>query len=206
MKRILTTLLLVAMLLSTFAMVACGGGGTVVDDLDLTGIYDGSAVTITFWHTMGADNKALLEDAIARFNEYNSTYGYIDGYDGSGSMFFGTIATAIIALCIFTDRKEDELYESRHMQIMRWIVIMTCFIQVVFIVTSMYIGFNAVGSRQILGSQFRYLFPLMCPLFFFMRPKCSRNYFSTKNYEALVFGGLTFNLFIGYLLTYLIYI
>ena len=87
MKRILTTLLLVAMLLSTFAMVACGpNGGPVVDDLDLTGIYDGSAVTITFWHTMGADNKALLEDAIARFNEKypnitveHLSYGDYDG-------------------------------------------------------------------------------------------------------------------------------
>ena len=144
--------------------------------------------------------------SIARFNEYNSTYGYIDGYDGSGSMFFGTIATAIVALCIFTDRKEDDLYESRPMQRMRWITLFTCFVQVVFIVTSMYIGFNAVGSHEILGSQFRYLFPLLCPIFFFMRPKCSRNYFSTRTYEALVFGGLTFNLFIGYLLTYLIYI
>ncbi|MBO7310291.1 MAG: DUF2142 domain-containing protein [Clostridia bacterium] len=144
--------------------------------------------------------------SIARFNEYNSTYGFIDGYEGSGSMFFGTIATAIIMLCIFTDRKKDELYESRRMQIMRWVVLMTCFIQVVFIVTSMYIGFTAVGWRQIVGTQFRYLFPLMCPLFFFMRPKRSLNYFGTKSYEAWVFGGLAFNLFIGYLLTYLIYI
>ena len=89
MKRILTTLLLVAMLLSTFAMVACGGGQggkTPVVDLDLTGTYDGSAVTITFWHTMGADNKALLEDAIARFNETypnitveHQSYGDYDG-------------------------------------------------------------------------------------------------------------------------------
>ena len=88
MKRILTTLLLVAMLLGTFAMVACNGGngGQTVVDLDLTGTYDGSAVTITFWHTMGADNKALLEDAIARFRETypnitveHQSYGDYDG-------------------------------------------------------------------------------------------------------------------------------
>lgn len=81
MKRILTSILLVAMLLSTFALVACGedkgnqgtttGGGEVNPPVvtQLNGIYDGSAVTIEFWHSMGADNKALLEDAIARFNE-----------------------------------------------------------------------------------------------------------------------------------------
>ena len=85
MKRILSSLLLVAMLLGTFAMTACPVNEGYVD-LDLTGSYDGSAVTITFWHTMGADNKALLEDAIARFNETypnitveHTSYGDYDG-------------------------------------------------------------------------------------------------------------------------------
>ncbi len=68
MKRILVSLLLVAMIINVFALVSCFNNNPVVD-LDLTGSYDGSAVTITFWHSMGADNKALLEDAIARFNE-----------------------------------------------------------------------------------------------------------------------------------------
>ena len=68
MKRILVSLLLVAMIINVFALVSCFDNNPVVD-LDLTGSYDGSAVTITFWHSMGADNKALLEDAIARFNE-----------------------------------------------------------------------------------------------------------------------------------------
>ena len=85
MKRILSSLLLVAMLLGTFAMTACPSKTPYVD-LDLTGSYDGSEVTITFWHTMGADNKALLEDAIARFNETypnitveHTSYGDYDG-------------------------------------------------------------------------------------------------------------------------------
>ena len=82
MKRILTSILLLAMILNVFALVSCdggnednnGGGGNNTDnppyvELDLTGTYDGSAVTISFWHTMGQDNKALLDEAIARFNE-----------------------------------------------------------------------------------------------------------------------------------------
>ncbi len=68
MKRILTSILLIVMLLNTFALFSCFGPGGV-DDLVLDGVYDGSAVTITFWHTMGSDNKTLLEDAISRFNE-----------------------------------------------------------------------------------------------------------------------------------------
>ena len=47
-----------------------GGGVEVVETLDLAnGSYSGSEVTITFWHTMSQNNKAILEDAIARFNE-----------------------------------------------------------------------------------------------------------------------------------------
>ena len=71
MKKFLVSMvLLFAMVLNLALLASCGptpGGGDV--DLDLTGVYDGSAVTITFWHTMGQDNKILLEDAIARFNE-----------------------------------------------------------------------------------------------------------------------------------------
>ncbi len=144
--------------------------------------------------------------SFSRFNEYNSTYGFIDGYDGSNNMFFGTLATAIIMLCIFTDRKEDDLYQAKPMQRMKRATLITCFVQIIFIVTTMYIGFNEVGSAEIFGCQFRYLFPLMCPIFFFLRPKCSVNYFKPQAYAATVFGGLAFNLLIGYLLTYLIYI
>ncbi len=78
MKRIIALLLLLATMVT---FVACQDpnnqqqttdGGNVVQpggELDLTGVYDGSAVTITFWHTMGQTNKTMLEDAISRFNE-----------------------------------------------------------------------------------------------------------------------------------------
>ena len=96
-KSIVSLLLLVVMLVNVFAFTACvkpddgGTGGTGTEGPnyasdDLTGVYDGSKVTISFWHTMGADNKALLEDAIARFNETypnitvdHQSYGDYDG-------------------------------------------------------------------------------------------------------------------------------
>lgn len=84
MKRILVSLLLLTMIFNLFALTSCKKDPVV--DVDLTGTYDGSAVTITFWHTMGADNKALLEDAIARFNQTypnitveHQSYGDYDG-------------------------------------------------------------------------------------------------------------------------------
>lgn len=85
MKRILISLLLLAMILNVFALVSCNDDPPLVE-LDLTGVYDGSAVSISFWHSMGAENKALLDDAIARFNEIypnikveHQSYGDYDG-------------------------------------------------------------------------------------------------------------------------------
>ena len=86
MKRILVSLLLiVATLINVFAFTACNPPSAYTP-IDLNGVYDGSKVTITFWHTMGQDNKALLDDAIARFREMypnitveHLSYGDYDG-------------------------------------------------------------------------------------------------------------------------------
>ena len=86
MKRIYVSLiLLLAMLVSTLALTACPQDQPYIN-LDLTGVYDGSKVEISFWHSMGAENKAVLDDAIARFNETypnikvtHQSYGDYDG-------------------------------------------------------------------------------------------------------------------------------
>ena len=68
MKRILSIVLAVAMCLSVLLLAGCGR--KKIADADLTGAYDGSEVTITFYHTMSATNlQPVLDDAIARFNE-----------------------------------------------------------------------------------------------------------------------------------------
>ena len=55
------------MCLGTLLLTGCNRGK--IADADLSGGYDGSAVTITFYHTMSATNlQPVLEDAIARFN------------------------------------------------------------------------------------------------------------------------------------------
>ena len=65
-KSLVSLLLLVVMMCNIFAMfTSCFGGGGGYEELDLTGEYDGSSVTISFWHSMGAENKALLDSAIA---------------------------------------------------------------------------------------------------------------------------------------------
>ena len=89
-KRILSVLMLAVMLLGM--LTACGGEGNKGPASNFAvpeGGYDGSEVTITFYHTMGANLTAVLDTYIAEFNklypnihvEYTSVGGYDDVRD-----------------------------------------------------------------------------------------------------------------------------
>ncbi len=74
MKRILALLLLVMMVIG---LVACGGGKTPTGTPNAGAInftvpdggYDGSAVEIKFYHTMGANLREVLDAYIVEFNK-----------------------------------------------------------------------------------------------------------------------------------------
>ena len=69
-KSLVAIVLVLSLCLSTFLFTSCVDRGNLIPEVDLSGSYDGSAVTITFYHTMSATNlQPVLEDAIARFNE-----------------------------------------------------------------------------------------------------------------------------------------
>ncbi len=91
-KRVLSFILLLAMAASLFALPACGNSGGKSAESNFIvpeGGYDGSAVTIRFYHTMGASLAAVLDAYIAEFNklypnitiEYTSVGGYDDVRD-----------------------------------------------------------------------------------------------------------------------------
>ncbi|MBQ7343196.1 MAG: extracellular solute-binding protein [Clostridia bacterium] len=68
MKRIIALILMLAMAVTMLA--SCGGKKNSAADFVMPeGGYDGSAVTIKFYHSMGAGLQAILNDAIAEFNE-----------------------------------------------------------------------------------------------------------------------------------------
>ena len=73
MKKVLAILLLVTMLLGIGLMSGCNGNNaTEVLKKDFVipeGGYDGSAVTITFYHTMGQNLRDVLDKFIPLFNE-----------------------------------------------------------------------------------------------------------------------------------------
>ncbi len=75
-KRVLSFLLLLTMAMSLFALPACSNNGGNNNDTTAEsnftvpeGGYDGSAVTVKFYHTMGAKLTAVLDTYIAEFNK-----------------------------------------------------------------------------------------------------------------------------------------
>ena len=72
MKKLLATLLLLAMMVACIAtMTSCGedpDDGEVDFQVSESG-YNGEAVEITFYHSMGANLRAVLDDAIVEFNK-----------------------------------------------------------------------------------------------------------------------------------------
>ena len=71
MKRIIASILLVVIMLTGVVgtLVSCGGGGNQKPDFVMPeGGYDGSKVTIKFYHSMGAELQAILNTAIEDFN------------------------------------------------------------------------------------------------------------------------------------------
>ena len=70
MKKIVSVLLLVCMLVGIVSLTACGKKKTLGGDFEVgdTG-YDGSEVTIVFYHTMGAALREVLDKYIVEFNK-----------------------------------------------------------------------------------------------------------------------------------------
>ena len=89
MKKIVSVLLLICMLLGVFAMAGCQVGGGNKDLLSNfvipEGGYDGSEVTITFYHTMGSNLTDVLNIYIQEFNKLypniHIEHSQVGGYD-----------------------------------------------------------------------------------------------------------------------------
>ncbi len=83
MKRLFTLLVVLAMVLATFA--SCGPRKGIPNFEVPEGGYDGSEVTITFSHTMGANLRKVLDTYIAEFNKLypniHIEHEQVGGYD-----------------------------------------------------------------------------------------------------------------------------
>lgn len=200
---VLTVLVIIAILvlpgIFSFNFYADSRGGTDIDPLRQF-VY-----VITHPFEFARTLFVHMEDLCSpkRFNVYSATFGYLDGYEGSNQLLYGTVAMFILIFCIFADRRDGDNYECALMQKTRWITLATCFLTVVVICGSMYAAFNDVGATTIKGTQFRYLFPMFAPFFYFLKPKKLYWDISESKKSALIFGGLSANILLGYFTTYL---
>lgn len=85
-KRIISMLLVLVMAIATLS--ACGGSGSSNKTANFEvpeGGYDGSEVTITFYHTMGASLREVLDNYITEFNKLypniHIEHEQVGGYD-----------------------------------------------------------------------------------------------------------------------------
>ena len=87
MKRIIALILTLVVCIGCVSILAgCGGGKKPASDFVVPeGGYDGSEVTITFYHTMGANLSEVLEAYIAEFNKLypniHIVHKQVGGYD-----------------------------------------------------------------------------------------------------------------------------
>ena len=88
MKKVLVAvLLLLALCLNSVAMIGCGQQNNAVaaDFVIPEGGYDGSEVTINFYHTMGANLREVLDRYIVEFNKLypniHINHQQVGGYD-----------------------------------------------------------------------------------------------------------------------------
>ena len=139
-------------------------------------------------------------------SEYTSfvslgTSGMLFAYLGYAPIFYGTVISFVLLYTIFTDRSEDDAYGT--MQGMRWVTLLTVFVQIVLIVTSLYVGYTPVGHETINGCQYRYIFPLLFPFCFFLAPKGLRASVNPRLQSLFVFGSMAlaamFSYYQGYL-------
>ena len=95
MKKILSILLIVTMLFTAMASLASCGPAKLSEFTVPESGYDGSAVTITFYHTMGKALRDELDKAIERFNVLYPNITIVHEQTGSYDDVRDTIKTEI---------------------------------------------------------------------------------------------------------------
>ncbi len=98
MKKALVSLLLLASLcLSCFVLASCGKGGGNQTEFEDTLTYDGSAVEITFYHTMGSNLSTVLDKYLVKFNELYPNITVVHTQEGSYDDVRDKISTELTA-------------------------------------------------------------------------------------------------------------
>lgn len=143
--------------------------------------------------------------SIHEFHNWNTGFAY--GFLPTTGAWHATVALFLMVFALLVDRdnKEELPPLSRQERHFKWITIGSCLLTLIVIATSMYVGFNGVGNTEITGVQFRYLFPLFLPFFYYIAPRKLRVTVNETVRDAVLFGGLALNFLIGFTESYIQY-
>jgi uncharacterized membrane protein len=106
-------------------------------------------------------------------------------YFGVPNQICGTIGVFLILFAAFADHKCDVYKDRRKLAIITWL---SCIVQVVLIATALYISFTPVAHHTVNGCQYRYLFPIMIPFFYFFGSEKIECKIKEKYLNLIIFG------------------
>lgn len=145
--------------------------------------------------------------SVPSFVGYSSVFGFLAGYKESPFVFLGIFSLLILIFAVIADRNQcnsNNPIDLKNMQVLRWSTVAATVIQVAVISTVMYLCFTNIGENYINGCQYRYLFPLMAPFCFLITPRLFKIKINETVKKSIIFGCLSVNLIVGYLISYII--
>lgn len=118
---------------------------------------------------------------------------------GNSDMIFGTVSILLIIICAIIDRKkEDDIGFA-----FKGVGLISAMLSIVLVTTALYVSFTPVKLGTVNGCQFRYLFPVMPTVFYFINFKSVKPNINQSKAKAVIFGILSANLLLSYYSTYI---
>ena len=98
----------------------------------------------------------------------------------------GIISVGLIVFCAFVDKKECDAFPRAGW--FNFATFLTVIIDVALIATALYVSFTPVRHETINGCQWRYLIPLLFPMFYSFGGRCAVRTMSDRKMGIIVFG------------------
>jgi uncharacterized membrane protein len=125
-----------------------------------------------------------------QFVQASNFYAYISSYTGGIESIWGTASLVLLLYVAFTDRSEKILLKERNR--IYGIGALSALLQIFLNATSLYVAFTPVGHDWVNGCQYRYIFPVLLPLLFFMVPGSLVTSVKERAQKSIVYGGTAF--------------
>ncbi len=148
--------------------------------------------------------KVLIMHFLQYFSFKNAaSHLALYGNMGTPMLAFGYLTIGILLYTILTDRQKGERYKE--MRVARIGGLFIGLLQATLISSALYASFTPVGSDIIEGCQYRYIFPYLPLVCFFLRPESLKHIcINDRIQKTIVFGAVSVNLFVSYVLVHMI--